>query len=179
MKRLRENTEPACVDKTPCTPAMARVNEPGLPESFDDLVSRLRLLHEERKTFPRPPRHLSLTAQERTHVLGKNLMPAVISAGARLQRTSLQPITCMPTQLAGEHKIANYLPAHRLCNGCRWFYSPEEFQWILRIGFGRGNKWKTGSQSALKWGQNFWRMKKPSENDGDANTNKVNDCRSL
>jgi hypothetical protein len=34
----------------------------------------------------------------------------------------------------GEHKLANYLPAHRLCNGCRWFYSPEEFQWILRMG---------------------------------------------
>jgi hypothetical protein len=34
----------------------------------------------------------------------------------------------------GPHKLPNYLAAHNLCNGKRWFYSPEEFQWILRIG---------------------------------------------
>jgi hypothetical protein len=34
----------------------------------------------------------------------------------------------------GQHSIDNYLAAHGLCNGCRWFYSPEEFQWILRMG---------------------------------------------
>jgi Domain of unknown function (DUF4440) len=34
----------------------------------------------------------------------------------------------------GQHAVDNYLPAHALCNGYRWAYSPEEFQWVLKIG---------------------------------------------
>jgi hypothetical protein len=34
----------------------------------------------------------------------------------------------------GPHAIDNYLPAHGLCNGYRWSYSPEEFHWVLKIG---------------------------------------------
>jgi len=34
----------------------------------------------------------------------------------------------------GYHAVDNYLPAHTLCNGYRWAYSPEEFQWVLKIG---------------------------------------------
>ena len=34
----------------------------------------------------------------------------------------------------GHHAVDNYLPAHALCNGYRWAYSPEEFQWVLKIG---------------------------------------------
>ncbi len=28
----------------------------------------------------------------------------------------------------------NYLAAHSLCNNYRWSYTPEEFQWVLKIG---------------------------------------------
>ncbi len=34
----------------------------------------------------------------------------------------------------GRHAVENYLPAHKLCNNYRWDYSPEEFQWILKLG---------------------------------------------
>ena len=34
----------------------------------------------------------------------------------------------------GVHSPENYLPAHALCNGYRWDYDPEEFQWLLKIG---------------------------------------------
>lgn len=34
----------------------------------------------------------------------------------------------------GGHAIDNYLAAHGVCNGCRFFYSPEEIQWILKMG---------------------------------------------
>jgi hypothetical protein len=30
--------------------------------------------------------------------------------------------------------LDNYLAAHSLCNNYRWNYSPEEFQWVLKIG---------------------------------------------
>lgn len=36
--------------------------------------------------------------------------------------------------LGGQHNADNYLPAHQLCNNYRWFYGPEEFQWILKLG---------------------------------------------
>jgi 5-methylcytosine-specific restriction endonuclease McrA len=36
--------------------------------------------------------------------------------------------------LGGQHAISNYLPAHPICNNYRWFYGPEEFQWILKLG---------------------------------------------
>jgi hypothetical protein len=34
----------------------------------------------------------------------------------------------------GKSNLENFLPAHALCNGSRWFYSDEEFKWILRMG---------------------------------------------
>jgi hypothetical protein len=36
--------------------------------------------------------------------------------------------------MGGEHRAVNYLAAHSVCNNCRWFYGPEEFQWILELG---------------------------------------------
>ena len=35
---------------------------------------------------------------------------------------------------AGEHDIANYLPAHQTCNSSRKAFDPEEMQWILKLG---------------------------------------------
>jgi hypothetical protein len=40
----------------------------------------------------------------------------------------------VPFASGGKDSLANFLAAHGLCNGCRWFYLPEEFQWILRMG---------------------------------------------
>jgi len=34
----------------------------------------------------------------------------------------------------GSHGTENYLPAHPICNQYRWFFGPEEFQWILKLG---------------------------------------------
>ena len=34
----------------------------------------------------------------------------------------------------GLHSADNYLPAHPICNHYRWFFEPEEFQWILKLG---------------------------------------------
>ena len=34
----------------------------------------------------------------------------------------------------GANDVANYLPAHAVCNNYRWDYASEEFQWILKLG---------------------------------------------
>ena len=41
-----------------------------------------------------------------------------------------------PHSTGGVHAAENYLPAHTLCNNYRWDYSSEEFQEILKLGFG-------------------------------------------
>jgi hypothetical protein len=47
------------------------MNELCLPQSSDELANRLKFLHEERQKLPRARRRLSLTAEQRTIVLGK------------------------------------------------------------------------------------------------------------
>jgi len=104
-----------------------------LPQSPDELVERLRFLHEERKHFPRPPRRLALTTEQRAEVLDKTDARCHLCGGEIIEN-KFAADHVLSHAAGGEHKLANYLPAHSLCNGCRWFYSPEEFQWILRMG---------------------------------------------
>ena len=40
----------------------------------------------------------------------------------------------LPHGSGGAHAADNYLAAHSLCNNYRWSYTPEEFQWVLKIG---------------------------------------------
>jgi 5-methylcytosine-specific restriction endonuclease McrA len=39
-----------------------------------------------------------------------------------------------PHSRGGKHDIANYLPAHQICNSSRKGFDPEEIQWILKLG---------------------------------------------
>lgn len=109
------------------------MNEPRLPESFEELATRLKVLHEERKLFPRPPRRLSLTSDQRSEVLTKTDARCHL-CGGEITENKFAADHVLSHAAGGEHKLENYLPAHGLCNGARWFYSPEEFQWILRMG---------------------------------------------
>lgn len=34
----------------------------------------------------------------------------------------------------GLSQVDNYLPAHQICNSARKAYTPEEFQWIIKLG---------------------------------------------
>jgi hypothetical protein len=40
----------------------------------------------------------------------------------------------LPHSSGGAHNVKNYLAAHALCNAYRWDYSPQEFQWVMKIG---------------------------------------------
>jgi hypothetical protein len=41
--------------------------------------------------------------------------------------------------------VRNYLPAHAICNGYRWDYSPQESQWIMKIGIWARLRMEKGS----------------------------------
>lgn len=104
-----------------------------LPESSAALVARLKVLHEERRGLPRPARRLSLTAAQRSAVLRKTARRCHL-CGGEIGGKRFAADHVLAHAAGGAHSLDNYLPAHGLCNGCRWFYSAEEFQWILRMG---------------------------------------------
>jgi hypothetical protein len=102
------------------------------PQSANELCARLKFLHEERKKLPRANRRLSLNKRQRAIVLDKTAGRCHLCGGAVEEKFAADHV--LAHRAGGAHAIDNYLPAHGLCNGCKWFYSPEEFQWILRMG---------------------------------------------
>jgi hypothetical protein len=104
-----------------------------IPESPHGLVALLKLFHENRKSLPRPPRRLSLNAGQRLAVLAKTAGRCHL-CGGEITESRFAADHVLAHAAGGMHSLDNYLPAHGLCNGCRWFYSAEEFQWILRMG---------------------------------------------
>ncbi len=109
------------------------MNELCLPKSAGELADRLKFLHDERKKLPRARRRLSLTTEQRTIVLGKTAGRCHL-CGGDITEQKFAADHVLAHAAGGEHALDNYLAAHGLCNGCRWFYSAEEFQWILRMG---------------------------------------------
>jgi 5-methylcytosine-specific restriction endonuclease McrA len=130
------------------------MNELCLPQSDDELTKRLKDLHEARKTEQarrkqkekEQERRRQLTADERNQVFSKTGGHCHL-CGGEMNQSSGGELTeerevlphfvvdhIVPFASGGKDSLDNFLAAHGLCNGCRWFYSPEEFQWILRIG---------------------------------------------
>ena len=111
------------------------MDEPKVPASPDQFRRRLRRLHRKRKKrhheYRDAPRK-SLTPKERALIL-KGTRRQCHICGGRITR-KWQADHVRPHASGGPHRIENYLPAHTLCNHYRWDYSPEEFQWILKLG---------------------------------------------
>jgi 5-methylcytosine-specific restriction endonuclease McrA len=124
------------------------VSKLHLPQSPDELAERLRFLHEERKRVQAdrknlvPERRRQLTDEERTTVLEKTAGHCHLCGGDMTENSDGELIEerafvvdhVVPFASGGKDATDNFLAAHGLCNGCRWFYLPEEFQWILRMG---------------------------------------------
>jgi len=125
------------------------MNELRLPPSPDERTKRLKSLHGDRRKFQEerkksePERRRQLTDEERTTVLHKTAGHCHL-CGGDLNENSDGELTeerelvtdfvvdhIVPHASGGKDSLDNFLAAHGLCNGCRWFYSPEEFQWIL------------------------------------------------
>ncbi len=109
------------------------MSELHLPASPEELANRLQILHEERKRLTRTSRRLSLNRAQRSVVLAKTASRCHLCGGEITDR-KFAADHVLAHATGGAHAIDNYLPAHGLCNGCRWFYSPEEVQWILKMG---------------------------------------------
>ncbi len=60
----------------------------------------------------------------------------------------------------GGSKRSNYLPAHRECNGYKWYYSSRELRWILRMGIWARNRMEMESLSGAQLRDDFWNWEK-------------------
>jgi 5-methylcytosine-specific restriction endonuclease McrA len=126
-----------------------------LPPNPDELAKRLQELHQERRDLKRKRKQEKqkdrrpLNAEERKVVLEKtnghcHLCGGTMSENAEGELVEerkpvgdpIKPVFdhIVPYATGGTNDLNNFLAAHGLCNGARWFYSPEEFQWILRMG---------------------------------------------
>jgi hypothetical protein len=59
--------------------------------------------------------------------------------------------------VAGPHTLDNYLPAHPSCNNYRWFYGPEELQWILKLGVWLRNLIERKTTLGRRASHAFWK----------------------
>jgi hypothetical protein len=77
-------------------------------------------------------RRMLLTPTERVAVKNKTEGRCHICGGLVGENWQADHVLCHSD--GGRHSVENYLASHALCNNYRWDYSPEEFQWILKIG---------------------------------------------
>jgi len=103
-------------------------------EKFSTHLRALRMERLTRKTEVRVQgvKRRSLTPVQRRVVLAKTGGRCHICGGPICGKWAADHV--FPRAQGGEHAVGNYLPAHAICNGSRWFYGTEEFQWILKLG---------------------------------------------
>jgi 5-methylcytosine-specific restriction endonuclease McrA len=106
-------------------------------QSDAEFVERLRSLKERRLDRKmglrdRVPRE-SLSSIEREAITAKT-EHCCHMCGGKIEGDAWEADHVFSHALGGGHSVDNYLPAHTLCNGYRWFYLSEEFQWILKLG---------------------------------------------
>lgn len=100
-----------------------------LAQQLRDLRPKRRQLHSQQAKDSRKGR---LTTDQRVTVLGKTAGRCHLCGGDIVARWQADHVLAHAG--GGKHDIDNYLAAHALCNKYRRHYSPEEFQWVLKIG---------------------------------------------
>jgi 5-methylcytosine-specific restriction endonuclease McrA len=104
--------------------------------SAKDFVARIQSLRQQRRAKKR-----SLRGKVPRRALSKSKKASILKkAGGRCHICGgpidgeWQADHVLAHALGGGHDTDNYLPAHSICNNYRWFYEPEELQWILKLG---------------------------------------------
>ncbi len=99
-----------------------------------EFSGHLGRLHDERSGNKIKSGRRSLSWKEKELVFAKTCGRCHICGGAIAQDDAWDADHVFAHVQGGVHSVDNYLPAHSTCNKYRWFYGPEEFQWILKLG---------------------------------------------
>jgi hypothetical protein len=133
---------------------------PPLPASAELLARRLKRLRTARRDVHASGRHtrrrrVALDPKARAAVLAKTASRCHVCGG--MIEGSWQADHVLAHSSGGLDGPANYLPAHATCNNYRWDYSPEEFQWVLKIGVWARTQIETESELGARMLQSFHR----------------------
>ncbi|MFT4192797.1 MAG: HNH endonuclease [Comamonas sp.] len=120
-----------------------------------DFIAHLRSLREERlRTKAAGNSRKHLTPKQRAFILEKTGRRCHICGGAITDKWVADHVYAHT--YGGEHSLDNFLPAHRICNGSKWFYGTEEFQWIMKMGvYFRTQLEEVGNPDAIALAQAF------------------------
>lgn len=113
------------------TPRRLRA-EADAPTTEEELAALLRQLHERRRSRKVRVSRRALPQQVRQAVLAKTGGRCHVCGGKVGADWAADHVLAHVG--GGMHAVDNYLPAHKTCNGYRWHYLPEEFEFILKLG---------------------------------------------
>jgi 5-methylcytosine-specific restriction endonuclease McrA len=104
-------------------------------DSFRAELRELRRQRRHRVNLSRGERarRAALKSARRNEILCKTASRCHI-CGGRIDGDDWQADHVLAYSTGGAQTVDNYLPAHSICNNYRWFYEPDEFQWILKLG---------------------------------------------
>jgi 5-methylcytosine-specific restriction endonuclease McrA len=107
---------------------------PATGAEYGEYVKKLRDERRRQKAVEKQERRKRrrLTSKQRIEVLAKTGSRCHICGGKIDGDWEADHV--LSRSKGGEHTVANYLPAHTLCNNYRWDYMSEEFQEILKLG---------------------------------------------
>jgi hypothetical protein len=105
-------------------------------KQFTKHIQRLRKKRRESVMKIRDTRQprMSPTYDKRQSILAKTGGCCHICGGPITLEDKWQADHVFAYSQGGKESLDNYLPAHMICNNYRWHYSPEEFQWIMKLG---------------------------------------------
>jgi hypothetical protein len=136
-----------------------------LPRSPDDLSDRLRTLHakrkNEKKLLLRSPRQRT-SRREREAVLRKTNGCCHL-CGGQITENKFAVGHVVAHAAGGQSLSDNYLAVHGTCNGSRWDYSPEEIQWILKMGVWARKQMEAKTPIGVKMVELFYQREKATE----------------
>ncbi len=101
------------------------------PEVFKREIKKLIEERENSKTNKK--RYQILSKEERFAIWEKTDGNCHI-CGRLTEKDSFEADHVKNHSSGGGHCVENFLASCRTCNNYRWHYSPEEIQWILKIG---------------------------------------------
>jgi 5-methylcytosine-specific restriction endonuclease McrA len=103
-----------------------------ISEAFISEIRRLRTIRKTSKLMKRG-RSYGLSKRQRIAILNKTDNKCHFCGGI-VSLNQFEADHVKSHALEGTNTVDNFLPACRVCNNYRWHYTPEELQWILKIG---------------------------------------------
>ncbi len=104
-------------------------------------------------------RRRTLTPSAREQILAKTEKRCHICGGT-IESDEWEADHVQAHSGGGTNDVANYLPAHAICNNYRWDYTSEEFQWILKLGVWLRTEIERGTRVGMNAAELFVKYEK-------------------